>query len=681
MGTIIYPTVPVAQPEAEPWPVDEHTIRVDEMFARRLDTEFASGVRDLLHHPETGLSALTGEAALEAIAGAMPVLDELKQRTLSQAIGPRQRSLLEPMIDTRLDWANGTIGRLAQRATVEVDDASVADRLAGLNQDAATAWRDQGYLRKLGRTAVNELRYQGERRGWDAAETDGRVRAGLSDLYAGAVEAAIGQDDLDGAAGLYAHAREVIDPERQAAIDRCLARAREDSLLRDVDRALTAAPLDPARPPDAEAIAARAAELMPEDASEEVRVRIGQVADAAYRHLDRQWNKQQSEAGVAALEWVRREPYTPVVLLPQDVRDWLAPDQWRGIETLAIEGYLKTDGDLFERLDRLLVYEPDDFAAIDLDRHRLSLDDAEYTRFAGAQKAIAEGRIDPGHARYDRMRRGIDRAVKALGIDADDPAAVKVRADARDRLSGFEVIEGRAPNGKDIDNIVDEEVARRGRGVAPVVEPAPGSPEHALSYRQLDLTGVFDRPLVADSPRLKELIRNGAYSKLYENYHEYELPPAVLCTLGQEGCSVERAYEALKTHAIPGGPRRTGPIEDGSRHPVSFGGFPGGHVRSFVEDGTHSIINVTEPDHFLHDGLVQRRIVVEGNQVVLRTFGIGNNSSAPWKIVNENVAGLAFDESTNSIRTAVNPEAEKRSREGWRMLAPNPAMGPSGLNP
>ena len=28
MGTTIHPTVPVAQPAAEPWPVDKHTIRV-----------------------------------------------------------------------------------------------------------------------------------------------------------------------------------------------------------------------------------------------------------------------------------------------------------------------------------------------------------------------------------------------------------------------------------------------------------------------------------------------------------------------------------------------------------------------------------------------------------------------------------------------------------------------------
>ncbi|MDP1907249.1 MAG: hypothetical protein Q8K85_03035, partial [Hyphomicrobium sp.] len=159
MGILIR-GLPEAEPAAEPWPVDEHTIRIDEMFARRLDTEFSSGVRALLHAPETGIAPQSGEAALEAIAGAWPALNDLKQRTLSQAMGPRQRGILEPLIETRLDWAAGTLGQLAQRATVEVDNASVADRIAGLRQDAATSWRDPAYLQKLGRTTVEELRYQ-----------------------------------------------------------------------------------------------------------------------------------------------------------------------------------------------------------------------------------------------------------------------------------------------------------------------------------------------------------------------------------------------------------------------------------------------------------------------------------------------------------------------------------------
>ena len=501
MGRILIPGLPEAEPAAEPWPIDEHTIRVDEMFARQLDTEFSAGVRGLLHDPETGIAAQRGEAALEAIAGATPALNELKERTLSQAIGPRQRSILERLIDTRLDWAAGTLGQLAQRATVEVDDASVADRIAGLNQDAATSWQDPAYLRRRGRTAVQELRYQGERRGWDPAETDTKVRGGLSDLYAGAIETAIGQNDLDGASALYDHAREAITSERQTAIDRRFVRAREAAIYRDVDRDMEGIPIEPAGPPDAEAFAERAAELTPEDASEEVRGRIGQVAAFAQHRAERQWNKQQAEAGVAAFDWLGKNPGGSFLAIPPEIRDWLAPDQWRGIETFAIEGYLKTDGDLFERLDRLLVYEPDSFAAVDLDRHRLSLDDEDHDRFTAVQKAMAEGRIDPDLARYDRMRRGIDRAVKALGIDADGPAAVKVRADARDRLKSFEVIEGRPPNGRDIDTIVDDEMERHRPEEVPDLVPSTPDPVEPEAPSANDLPAETTPPR-SDAPEV-----------------------------------------------------------------------------------------------------------------------------------------------------------------------------------
>jgi hypothetical protein len=410
MGTTIYPTVPVegqgAQPEAEPWPVDDYTIRVDEMFARQLDTEFSSGVRALLHAPETGVAAQTGEAALEAIAGALPALHELKQRTLSQAMGPRQRSILEPLIETRLDWAVGTLGRLAQCAMVKVDDASVADRIVGLNQDAATSWHDPAYLRRLDRTVVEELRYQGERRGWDPAETDTRVRLGLSDLYTGAVEAAIGQDDLDGASGLYDYARAVIDPERQAALDRRFVRAREVAIYRAVDRDLAGIPIEPASPPGLETFENRAADLTPDDATDEMRARIAKVAEHAHRHAERQWSRRQAEAGVAAFDWVGKNPGRSFLAIPPGIRDWLAPDQWRGLEALLIDGRLRTDRDLFEQLDRQMIYQPDAFAGADLNRHRLSLDDRDHERLTAAQKAIAGGATDPVLARHRHGKSG-----------------------------------------------------------------------------------------------------------------------------------------------------------------------------------------------------------------------------------------------------------------------------------
>jgi len=462
MAIQIYPTVPVegqgAQPKAEPWPVDEHTIRIDEMFARQLDTEFSSGVRALLHAPETGVAAQSGEAALNAIAGALPALNDLKQRTLSQAMGPRQRGILEPLIETRLNWAAGTLGRLAERATVEVDDASVADRIAGLRQDAAASWRDPAYLQKLGRTTVEELRYQGERRGWEPAETDARVRGSLSDLYAGAVETAIGTaingDDLDGASGLYEHARPIIDPGRQAAIDRRFVQAREVAVYRDIDRNLAGIPIEPAGPPGPEIFESRAAELTPDDATDEMRAGIAKVAEHAHRHAERQWNRQQAEAGVAAFDWVAGR--TP------------AGRSWRSRRRSAT-GWHPTSGGAsmfsssraasgptatFERLDWQMIYQPGAFASADLDRYKLSLDDEDHARFAGAQKAIIEGRIEPALVRYDRLRRGIDRALQVQGVEADGAEASEARVDARNRLDGFEVIEGRAPKGVDIDTIV-----------------------------------------------------------------------------------------------------------------------------------------------------------------------------------------------------------------------------------
>jgi hypothetical protein len=90
MATTIYPTVPVAQPEAELWPVDNDpvSIEADEMFPRQLDTGFAGEIRNLLHDRETGLVARDPEKALIGIAEAAPKLDELKERFLAQAIRP-----------------------------------------------------------------------------------------------------------------------------------------------------------------------------------------------------------------------------------------------------------------------------------------------------------------------------------------------------------------------------------------------------------------------------------------------------------------------------------------------------------------------------------------------------------------------------------------------------------------
>jgi len=161
--------------------------------------------------------------------------------------------------------------------------------------------------------------------------------------------------------------------------------------------------------------------------------------------------------------------------MPSDIRDWLAPDQWRGIEAFYIEGRLRTDRDLFERLDRQMIYQPDAFAGVDLDRHRLLLDDEDRAHFAAAQKVIADGTQDPAFIRYRRARLDADRTLEAKGIDTDDSVAATVRKDIRDGLHSFEAIEGQPPNGEDIAAIVAQVIDRSVGEDSPAAAPADGA--------------------------------------------------------------------------------------------------------------------------------------------------------------------------------------------------------------
>ncbi|WP_374384251.1 hypothetical protein, partial [Thermomonas sp.] len=349
MATTIYLTVPVAQPEPDPWPVDDHPlgIQADEMFARQLDTGFAGEVRALVHDPETGLAGKGPEDALGGVAEAMPMLGELKDRYLAQAIGARQRTILEPLIDSRLDRATGDLGRIAQQATSELDDRIVAERIDGLQQDAAQSWQDPAHLRLLGRAAVNELRYQGERRGWDETQTDTTVRQGLSDLYAGAVEQAIGQDP-DRAEKLYEHARDVIQPERQAAIEQKMNRTREERRVGEIVSRLSETPDDPTRRPDLDDYQARAAELTPPDASPEVRAQVARMAAIEHAEADHAWQAARGRAAVAALDWLGKNPGARLLAMPRELRDGLSPPQTEALDRAAINGgRVRTVADLY----------------------------------------------------------------------------------------------------------------------------------------------------------------------------------------------------------------------------------------------------------------------------------------------------------------------------------------------
>jgi hypothetical protein len=176
------------------------------------------------------------------------------------------------------------------------------------------------------------------------------------------------------------------------------------------------------------------------------------------------------------LDWLNRNPEASLLRLPWEVRDWLAPDQWDGLVDAATNGWVRTDPDTYERLDRHAVYRPQEFAGVDLGRYRLLLDDGDYGRLVAVQQTRAEGRTDLAQIRWSHTRVGIDRALDAKGIDTTGTEAIAVRAEGRDRLDGFEAVEGRPPVGADLDEIarrVVEPLAAASSNTAPAVSETP----------------------------------------------------------------------------------------------------------------------------------------------------------------------------------------------------------------
>ena len=428
------------------------------MFARRLDTGFAGAVRGLVNDPATGLAGKDPEAALAGISGTIPLLAELKDRYLGQARGPRQKAMLEPLIDRRLDRAGSELGRIAVQATSVLDDRIVAERLADLQLDASLSWQDRAHLRLLGRTAVNELRHQGERKGWDAVRTDTAVRTGLSDLYAGAVESAIGQDP-ERAAKLYDHAREVIQPDRQTTLERRIERAREERRVTEIVGGLADTPDDPARRPDLDDYQARATAATPPDASPEVRAQVSRMASIEQARADRAWQASRGRAAVGALDWLGANPGAPLMAMPVELRDGLSPEQMQALDRTAMNGdRVVTDRDLYDRLDEQAVHEPESFAAIDLTQHRLSLGDSEYNRLTKLQQVLAEGKSDPAFERHRLGRLFLGEGLRAANVDPNGEEGRAARQKFDRLLGAFEAVEGKPPTMADIRGLVGDVV-------------------------------------------------------------------------------------------------------------------------------------------------------------------------------------------------------------------------------
>lgn len=119
----------------------------------------------------------------------------------------------------------------------------------------------------------------------------------------------------------------MIQPERQAAVERKMERVREERRVTDIQSDLAATPDDPTRRPDFDDYQARAAELTPPDASPEERAQVNRMVRIEYAQADRAWQAARGRAAVAAVDWLGKNPAARLLAMPPELRDGLSPEQ------------------------------------------------------------------------------------------------------------------------------------------------------------------------------------------------------------------------------------------------------------------------------------------------------------------------------------------------------------------
>jgi hypothetical protein len=155
------------------------------------------------------------------------------------------------------------------------------------------------------------------------------------------------------------------------------------------------------------------------------------------------------------------------------------------------------------------------------------------------------------------------------------------------------------------------------------------------------------------------------YSPEKPGWHDYGTENEVCPPEWQ--CSPEEMADQLTRFAFPGqDPSR--PVESGSRNLVTdpATGITAGNVQTFVMDDGRTVVNVTLPDHILHDGMVERRAVQQSDgSWKVETQGIGNNETPGMNIVNSLVGPEVFNELDGRLRQNIGAHRGKKAQGGF----------------
>jgi hypothetical protein len=210
----------------------------DEAAVKALDNAGVDGARDLL---DNGDQAYSKQQGLDALSARKPTEDAIKAlhaEMLGKTANPRQRRMLEAVLQQREQDYSAAI---AQHADQEVgkEDARQSDvRTKNFFNDAANAADDANLFAAQLTGGLHEIEAQGAKRGEAPIVTDDAKKTFVSDLHTTVVQQKL-LSDVDGADAYYRQNRDEIDLGTQFQLDQLLkvpldqrkASARVDRLM------------------------------------------------------------------------------------------------------------------------------------------------------------------------------------------------------------------------------------------------------------------------------------------------------------------------------------------------------------------------------------------------------------------------------------------------------------------
>jgi HK97 family phage portal protein len=243
------------------------------------------------------------------------------------------------------------------------------------------------------------------------------------------------------------------------------------------------------------------------------------------------------------------------------------------------------------------------------------------------------------------------QAVGYAPLEEAEPAAVAPDGDVSAVTGKYNPNQPRAPRGtSDGGQWVDE----GGNG-----SPSRGS---SASTPARDGRSKEEFVRLADASEV-EAVRS-RYSPDKPGWHDYGTENEVCPAEWQ--CSPEEMADQLPRFAFPGqDPAR--PAESGSLNPVvdPTTGITAGNVRTFVTDDGRTVVNITLPDHILHDGMVERRAVQQSDgSWKVQTQGIGNNETPGMNVINNLFGPEIFDALDERLRENIGAHRGKKAQGG-----------------